>query len=63
MFEFWNRGFLNKLLIVSGIIFIIITMGVVNSIANDDLERLDAWASFALVDFMFMLIGFWGADY
>ena len=63
MFEFWNRGFLNKVLVVASLAFWIITLGVINSIAIDDFDQLSTWARLALVDFVFLLIGFWGADY
>jgi hypothetical protein len=62
-FAFSIEGILNKVLVVASLAFWIITLGVINSIAIDDFDQLSTWASLALVDFVFLLIGFWGADY
>tara|TARA_R100001443_G_scaffold102935_1_gene111210 strand:- start:820 stop:1011 length:192 start_codon:yes stop_codon:yes gene_type:complete len=63
MFEFWNRGFFNKVVIVSGIAWMIITIGIINNLANDNLDNVSTWSSLALVDIVCLLIGLWGCDY
>ena len=63
MFEFWNRGFFNKVLVISSILFFIFTWGIVDATAHDNIDALTNWATIALVNFAGLLIGFWGADY
>ena len=48
---------------ISSILFFIVTWGIVDATATDNIDALTNWATIALVNFAGLLIGFWGADY
>ena len=59
MFDFWHGNIFNKIVVVSGIVFVFLLFGCMGAETTD--ER-SAWLSFIMLDTMMLLVGLIGSE-
>jgi len=59
MFDFWNGNIFNKIAVVSGVMFVLLTLGCIGA---DNKDEMSGWLSLIMFDTMMLIVGLIGSE-